>query len=235
MKIVAHRGISSLAPENTLAAFTKAAELGCEWIEFDVQLCADMIPVVIHDKTVERCTNGEGTVSSMTLQELQRLDAGSWFDTAFCEETIPSLEEVLLFAQDKGISTNIELKIFPEDNISSLCKKVAEVITKRNIDPSRILLSSFENEALSIMRALLPQIRRGQLWRKIPHDPFPILQELEAYSVHCNQLYLKEQQAKQILDKGYELYCYTVNDPKTAAKLKEWGVKMVFSDNPQLL
>ena len=115
MEIAAHRGVSSLAPENTLSAFQKAAAMGCEWIEFDVQLTQDGSPVVIHDKTVERCTNGVGIVSEMTLKELKLLDAGSWFSKEFCNETIPTLEEVLSLAKKYNMSVNIELKTYPEN------------------------------------------------------------------------------------------------------------------------
>lgn len=86
MKITAHRGLSSLAPENTLSAIQRAIEFGCEWIEIDVQLSADNIPVVIHDKTVNRCTNGRGKVKDLTWQELRALDAGLWFGDDFAGE-----------------------------------------------------------------------------------------------------------------------------------------------------
>ena len=80
MKLTAHRGLSSLAPENTLSAFKKAIQFGCDSIELDVQLSADHIPVVFHDQTVNRCTNGQGKVSDLTWHELRLLDAGLWFN-----------------------------------------------------------------------------------------------------------------------------------------------------------
>ena len=234
MNVTAHRGVSSLAPENTLAAFIKAAELGCEWIELDVQLSEDEIPVVIHDKSVERCTNGKGIVSKMTLHELQALDAGSWFDRTFCEETIPSLKEALQLAQEQGLKVNIELKLYPEDNIALLCKKVIQVITELQIDTSQILFSSFEHQALSIMQTKLPQVRRGQLWKQIPDNALAMLEEINAYSVHCNYRYLNAQQAQLVKQAGYQLYCYTANDPQQVKEYWGWGVDMMISDQPHV-
>lgn len=234
MKVVAHRGISNLAPENTFAAFCKAAELGCEWIELDVQLSADMIPVIIHDRTVERCTNGNGIVSEMTLQELQSLDAGSWFDRAFYEETIPTLRETLQLAQEKDLKVNIELKLYPEDSIALLCEKVAQVIIELEINTSQILFSSFEYKALCIMQTNLPHVHRGLLWDKIPDNALQMLEEIDAYSVHCNYRHLNEQQAKLVKQAGYQLYCYTPNNPQQVSEYWNWGVDMMISDQPHI-
>ena len=190
MKITAHRGISSIAPENTLAAFKKAAESGCEWIELDVQLCADLVPVIIHDQTVARCTSGSGIVSQMTLAELQSLDAGSWFDPKYCNERIPTLAQTLLLAKETELKVNIELKLYPEDDIELLCEKVSLVINELGINPSQLLFSSFEINALKQMQNKQPEIRRGLLWHKMPDDVFTLLMDVDAYSVHCNYKFL---------------------------------------------
>ncbi|CAG22877.1 putative glycerophosphoryl diester phosphodiesterase [Photobacterium profundum SS9] len=94
--ITGHRGAAALAPENTLSAIQKAVESGIEWVEIDTQLSADNIPVIVHDKTVKRCSNGKGCVGELTLAELKALDVGSWFSNEFAGETIPTLEETLL-------------------------------------------------------------------------------------------------------------------------------------------
>ena len=233
MKIAAHRGISSLAPENTLAAFQKAGELGCEWIEFDVQLTRDAIPVVIHDKTVKRCTNGTGIVSEMSLAELKLLDAGSWFSDAFCDEKIPTLEEVLLLAKQYHMSVNIELKIYPEDNITLLCDQINKAIINSNFSASSILFSSFDIAAMKYMYTTQPNIRRGQLWEEIPDDALHYLTDIEAYSVHCDHRYLKQEQAEWIKQNNYKICCYTANNPEEVNAHREWGVDLVFSDMPQ--
>src|SRR5438034_7470028 len=106
---IAHRGASARAPENTLAAFTEAVRLGANAIELDVHLTADGVPVVIHDATVERTTNGRGEVAAMTSKDLRRLDAGAWFSSRFRGERIPTLEESLEFARGR-CALNIEIK-----------------------------------------------------------------------------------------------------------------------------
>ena len=233
MTITAHRGLSSLAPENTLSAMQCAIEFGCEWIEIDVQLCADNIPVVIHDKTVNRCTNGRGKVKELTWHELRLLDAGLWFGDDFAGEHIPSLEETLELTTKAGVKLNIELKIYSGDEIDLLCEKVAQVIERLDVDTDMILFSSFNTEALVTMRNYLPEVRRGQLWQEIPDDFAIVLQHIDAYSVHCDYRFLTESQAKQIKQFGYQLFCYTPNFPQLVEAHWLWGVDMMITDTPQ--
>src|SRR5579863_1834901 len=110
MEIFAHRGNSGEAPENTLAAFRQVAGVGADGVEFDVQLSRDGVPVVIHDETVDRTTDGKGAVAGLTLAQLQVLDAGKWFGAAFAGERIPTLEAVLEVFRGASIRVNIELK-----------------------------------------------------------------------------------------------------------------------------
>ncbi len=103
MLIIAHRGASGHAPENTLAAFRKAVAQGATFIETDLQLSRDVRLVAIHDATVNRTTNGQGSVQDMTLADLRRLDAGSWFGSEFTGERIPTLEEILEFSKRNDV------------------------------------------------------------------------------------------------------------------------------------
>ncbi|MGI9948000.1 glycerophosphoryl diester phosphodiesterase [Vibrio hyugaensis] len=233
MKITAHRGLSSLAPENTLSAMQRAIEFGCEWIEIDVQLSADNIPMIIHDKTVNRCTNGQGKVKDLTWHELRLLDAGLWFGDDFAGEYIPTLEETLELTVNAGVKLNIELKIYSGDEVDLLCEKVAEVIERLAIKADAILFSSFNIEALMTMKNYLPEVRRGQLWQEIPDDFAIVLQQVDAYSVHCDYRFLNEGQAKRIKQFGYRLFCYTPNFPQLVASHWLWGVDMMITDTPQ--
>jgi len=108
--LIAHRGASGYAPENTLAAFRKAVAMGLGFIETDLQLSRDARFVAIHDDTVNRTTNGQGSVHDLTLAELRRLDAGSWFGSSFVGERIPTLEETLEFAKRHDVVFYLELK-----------------------------------------------------------------------------------------------------------------------------
>lgn len=229
----AHRGLSSQAPENTLAAFKLAVEKGCDWIEIDVQLSSDNVPVVIHDQTVNRCTNGSGKVREMSLSQLEMLDAGLWFGEEYREEPIPTLLDTLLYVKNAGVNLNIELKVYPQDDIQQLCQKVKEVIELVAISDSRILFSSFETQALQEMKQLLPEVRRGQLWQSIPDDAMQVLQRIGAYSVHCDYRFLTEQLAQDVKAAGYQLYCYTPNFPELVSDYWRWGVDMMITDTPQ--
>lgn len=233
MKVTAHRGVSSLAPENTLAAFKKTAEMGYQWIEIDVQLSCDLIPVVIHDQSVDRCTNGTGFVAELTLQNLQSLNAGSWFSEAFKNEQIPTLEQTLLLARENNLKVNIEIKLYPEDNIELLCEKIKDVIVSLNINKNQLLFSSFDLTALKKMQALLPQIPRGLLWSAMPDNGIDLLKETGAYSAHCDYRFLTAQQALKIKKAGYEICCFTPNTPDEVNEYWSWGVDMMITDCPQ--
>ncbi|CAH0528704.1 glycerophosphoryl diester phosphodiesterase [Vibrio hippocampi] len=233
MNITAHRGVSSLAPENTLTAFRLAPQYGCEWIEIDVQLSQDLIPVVIHDQTVNRCTNGSGKVADMTLTQLKKLDAGLWFSEQYRGEKIPTLHETLKLVQALGCRVNIELKVYPQDDVAQLCAEVAKVIDEAKLPTDQLLFSSFDRQALQLMQRCLPQIRRGQLWQSIPPKALEELDSIEAYSVHCDYRFLLPEQAQQMKQAGYQLYCYTANFPELVEQHWDWGVNMMISDRPQ--
>ncbi|MCE0494800.1 glycerophosphoryl diester phosphodiesterase [Vibrio salinus] len=232
MRVMAHRGFSSQAPENTLAAFKKAIDFGCQWIELDVQLSADNVPVVIHDQELSRCTSGQGKVSDHTLKQLRQFSAGNGFSDEFSNETIPSLQDVLLIAKSSNTSLNIELKPYPFDDEQLLCQQIARVIRAVKIPPEQILFSSFNIKALQHIKTILPEIRRGLLWQEIPGDAFTLLKKLDAYSVHCDYRYLTEHQAREIKRKGYQLYCYTPNNPMDVQNYWLWGVDMMITDTP---
>jgi glycerophosphoryl diester phosphodiesterase len=138
--ILCHRGAKNYAPENTLAAFKIALELGADGFELDTQLTSDGHVVVYHDKTVNRITNGRGKLSELSLAELRELDAGSSFSEKFRGEKIPTLDEVFETIGKRAI-INVELKNFstPFDN---LAEKVCEVVCRHTMEKN-ILFSSF--------------------------------------------------------------------------------------------
>lgn len=110
--VIAHRGASGTRPENTLSAFQRAATLGANMIEFDIQPSRDMVLVVMHDELVNRTTNGSGNVSQLTIRELKSLDAGSWFSSRYTGEKVPTLRETLNGIPGR-MKLNIEMKRFP--------------------------------------------------------------------------------------------------------------------------
>ncbi|WP_198650247.1 glycerophosphoryl diester phosphodiesterase [Oceanimonas marisflavi] len=231
MKLCGHRGVAALAPENTHAGLRAAHALGLTWVEIDVQLSRDDEVVVIHDKTVNRCSNGRGRVRELEWPELARLDAGGWFGPEFAGEPIPRLAEYLGLAAALGICVNIELKIHPGDNAGRLCRRVSEVITP--LPPESLLLSSFKPACLAHMQQLTPAIARGLLVERLPHDWHTRLLQLGCIALHCNHKYLTQSQAKAIKAAGFLLHCYTVNEVARMHTLADWGVDMIFTDDPR--
>lgn len=232
-RIAAHRGVASLAPENTLAGIRKAAELGLTWIEIDIQLSADGIPVVVHDVSVDRCSNGQGRVADLSWAELQQLDAGSWFDPAFSGEGLPCLEQVLLLCIELNLSVNLELKVHPGDDIEALCQQVALVIRASQYPAQNLIISSFDYQTMHQIKMQLPLVKRGQIWKQITEDWQTQLTAIDAYSVHCNYKYLTAQQAERIKQAGYYLVCYTANNPQEVISHWQWGVDLMITDTPQ--
>src|SRR5512142_2967244 len=108
--VIGHRGAAAHAPENTLAGFRRAKALGCTWVEFDVRLTADGVPVLCHDPRLDRTTDRSGRVAAQTLAAIQTSDAGGWFAPVFAGERMPSLEEALLLCAELGLGANIEIK-----------------------------------------------------------------------------------------------------------------------------
>jgi len=232
--IVGHRGAAALAPENTLAGINKAADLGIHWIEIDTQLTADGIPVIFHDETVDRCTNGSGKLASFTLNELKQFDAGSWFEAAFSNEKIPTLAETLQTCLEKELSINLEIKVHHGFQVAPLVENVAAVIKSFGFPFDRLLLSSFSLNALEGCQALLPAIRRGYISEDKSIDYLNGVGHLDLYSVHVKQNILTNEMAKAITDSGYVLNIWTLNDPNKFAAFSQMKVSDIITDNPTL-
>ncbi|MGF1723515.1 glycerophosphodiester phosphodiesterase family protein [Photobacterium nomapromontoriensis] len=232
--VTGHRGAAALAPENTLAGIKQAAQSGATWIEIDTQLSADCIPVIIHDETVNRCTNGKGKVANLTLAQLKSFDAGSWFNTVFNAETIPTLEEALNACQVLGLKLNLELKIHHPHQIEPLIHAVVDVIKQSQFPIEHLVLSSFEKEALTLCQDLLPNVRRGficEVWNDFSLES---IQPLALYSVHIDHRILTAKIANAIKNAGMVLVIWTLNDPQKTAHFKQLGVDNIITNKPHL-
>jgi len=171
--VIAHRGASAYAPENTLAAFKKAQEMGADWFELDCQLSKDQEVVIMHDETVDRTTNGHGNIRDLTLYELKQLDAGSWKGPEFAGERIPTLAQCLDLAKFK-IGVYIELKSIDDD--SELLAQViqrAENLKQGDKDFFRDLITMAEKDEtrnLLLSRKVIEVVRAKKM------DDFVVLQ-----------------------------------------------------------
>lgn len=234
-QVIGHRGASAYAPENTLAAFTKALALGCSYLEFDVMLSADGEPFVFHDETLKRTTNGRGELRLVNTDYINSLDAGRWFSKRYFGEKIPHLAEVLQWLVASNVKANIEIKASP----GTAEQTAAVVLTCINRywpgNKPLPLLSSFDETILSSCRNLAPEMPLGLLLEKWEDNWLQKARELKCYSLHFNRKAINATRVQQVKEQGYALFVYTVNRKRLARKLLGWGVDAIFSDYPDLL
>jgi glycerophosphoryl diester phosphodiesterase len=233
--VIGHRGAAACAPENTLAGFRKAKELDCRWVEFDVRLTADGELILLHDESLDRTTTARGRAASLSLAEVRQCDAGSRFDASFQGERVPTLEEALLLLGELGIGANVELKAVRgrEAETGIMAAALVYRMWPRQLPPP--LLSSFSQKALAAARARAPGIGRGILFRSVPKN-WPILADkLGCATIHADHRGLHPALVVEILERGYPVLAYTVNNPARARMLFDWGVTSVFSDVPHIL
>ena len=232
--VIAHRGASAYAPENTLVSFTKAAQMGSRWIEFDVMLSADREVIVFHDETLARTTNGEGRVGDYPYSYLRTLDAGSWFAPEFSGERIPTLDLVAQFLIQTKMSANVEIKPLPGQDRETARRALEEIAKFFPHQDSTILFSSFSVEALQQLREISSDCLLGLLMHEWRDDWQSICDSLGCVSVHVGQKIMTMKMAETIKSTGRKLLCYTVNDPVRAKELFSWGVDAIFSDVPNM-
>ena len=167
--IIAHRGDSIAAPENTLESFSRAVEMGADGVELDVRLTKDGEVAVIHDRRVDRTTSGKGPIGTLTLAETKELDAGSWFDPRFKSARVSTLDEVLSDLPATFL-VNVELKVRGA-GVKPLVSRVAQTIRRHQRFDST-LVASFHPLALWLLRVTEPEIMRGFIWAR--HHPLPL-------------------------------------------------------------
>lgn len=230
-RFFAHRGGGCLAPENTLAGLRLAARLGYRGVEFDVMLSRDGAPVLIHDETLERTTDGAGRVAQTSLLELRRLDAGGRQHRAYAGETIPTLEEALACCGVLGLTANIEIK--PATGFAAETgAAVARIVARdRALQP---LLSSFSEEALVAARKCSPASPRALVVDAIPPDWRERLQGLGCLALHCAASHLTAELAAGLTAAGVPFACYTVNSVAAAERLFGLGAVALFTDRLDL-
>lgn len=229
-RVIAHRGASAEAPENTLPAFDLAAEMGAGGIECDVRLTADDVPVIHHDDTVDRTTDGGGRVDKHTLDELRDLDAGTGRGRRFHGTTVPTLDEVL-DRYARRLWLDLELKPGRSD-VATLVDAVAEALQAHD-DPPGVLLSSFRPDALEVARDRLPDVPRALIVAEVP-DAVPLGEVTEGLDgLGVNKAAVTDDLVDRVHDLDLVLFAWTVNDVGAARDLYEAGVDGVITDDPR--
>ncbi|WP_210469253.1 glycerophosphodiester phosphodiesterase [Sporosarcina sp. 6E9] len=233
MKIYAHRGSSGTHPENTIAAFLDASKLPIHGIEFDVHMTKDGELVIIHDEKIDRTSNGKGYVKDMTLAELRNYDFGSWFSPQFKGEHIPTLYEVLDIFSETSHHLNIELKSDVID-YQGMTEKVLDLVGNLNLD-TRVVISSFNLDAIRTVKELAPHIETGALFMKPLKDPLEYVRNIPTDALHIKVRSALRPSMRQLFNEGVIVRVFTINTAKYLSALKEVGVDAIFTDYPEKL
>ena len=248
--LAAHRGFRALYPENTLLSIKKSINK-CDFIEFDIQFTKDSIPILFHDDTLKRTTNASSlknfqkpyNVWDYTYNELKLLDISSWFykEDPFYQkerlkkvkkiERIQTLENVLEVVKKKNLFINIEIKY---NQLHILNKKhfqsVVDLISKYNLEKN-VLISSFEHSYVLLFKKLNPKLSTAALaHEKYPKDLISYLKELRVDAYHINQKLATKKLVKELIENGFIVNVYTINDKQKQKKLFSYGVKAIFTD-----
>ncbi|MFF4605594.1 glycerophosphodiester phosphodiesterase [Streptomyces sp. NPDC001339] len=247
---VAHRGASSYAPENTLAAVHQAARLGIEWVENDVQRTKDGELVILHDNSLARTTDAEEVfpdrapwnVGDFTLREIEKLDAGSWFGPEFEGERVPTLEDYMDEVERNDQSLLMELKapeLYPGIEVQALRELRRSGWLDRHHIKRRLIVQSFNADSIKMVHTLQPRIKTGFLGN-------PSVADLPKYAKYCDQInpvhtaVTREYIAAVHGLRGphrraLELYTWTIDDPATAVKVAGLGVDGIITNKPDVV
>jgi glycerophosphoryl diester phosphodiesterase len=222
--LYAHRGASADAPENTLAAFRRAIAAGADGVELDVHLSADGVPMVIHDATLGRTTDGDGRVGAYPAAELALLDAGSWFAADYAGEPVPTLSEVLDLLAGK-LRINIEIK----DAAAAL----ATLDALADFPGAEVILSAFDRAALHALRGVdrripLALLSDGGGWHRLLAEA----RALNASALHLRADLVRRPLVARFREAGLPVYAWTVDVPGEARSLARAGVAGLFTNDP---
>ena len=232
--VIAHRGNSSQAPENTLAAFREAVNVGANLVELDYYHCADGIPVVVHDRNLKRTTDAirvlgikDPLVDKQTLAQLERLDAGSWFDKKFARERIPTLEQALRVIQ-RGSTTLIERK-------GGDAKTCVTLLRRMNL-LDQVIIQAFDWDYLNDCHRLAPQAVLGALGNKqLSTQRIHTIQSTGAQFIGWKHEDLVRDDIARVHRVGLKVWVYTVNQIARAKQLIDWGVDGIITDVPAII
>ena len=224
--VVAHRGASSLAPENTLSSVRKALELGADHCEIDVQLTKDGEVVLMHDSRLKRTAGQPGYLTDFTLDELRNFEAGSWYSPNFQGEPIPTLREVIR-AVEKKMLLNIEIKVSKED--TDIASKVVDIIHAEDIR-KRCMVTSFDRSTVEKIKELDPRITTGLIFgQKYPKDVFDGNWEV----LSCNYRVVNAEFVARARESKKNIYVWTVDDKEEMLRLMELQVDGIITNRPQ--
>jgi glycerophosphoryl diester phosphodiesterase len=236
--VIAHRGDSAHRPENTLASFAGALEVGAEVVEMDVQLTADGHVVVLHDPTLDRTTTGRGDVRRMTLAEVRAVSAGypDRFGSAYAGERVPTFAEVLGLLRDRARAlVEIKTESVTDDADGGIEARVAEELRRAGMTGD-VAVISFDHRAVMRLRSLAPAIARGRLFGRCTGDEVVAQARDAACEIvmpHKGQI--TDVLARRVHEAGLKLATWVVDEPRELKALARFGLYGVGSNRPGVL
>lgn len=236
--LMAHRGLNTLAPENTFSAFRAALDNGINWIETDVDALGDGTPIIIHDTALDRTTNRFGSYYYLNASDLPQLDAGSWFSPKFAGEPVPTLRGLIRFMNEKELNANIEIKSNEQGKKETL-RLIDNIISElEELSPSRkVIVSSFNHVLLHIFKQRAPKLPVGCLYETaaLYDDWKSVLELVGADYIHPEDDFLTAWRVEKIHRAGFGINAWTVDSPGRANQLANWGVDGIISNVPHIM
>ncbi|MGW6390398.1 glycerophosphodiester phosphodiesterase [Streptomyces sp. NPDC055103] len=228
--VIAHRGASSAAPENTLVSDEVARRSGAKWIENDVQPSGDGVPYILHDTTVDRTTDGTGPVRSLTAAQLDALDAGSWFAPAYAGARVPTLAAQLADLRERGGNLLLEIK---GGHTHAEVARIVQDIREQSMT-GRVFVQSFDIPSLRHTRALAPELPIGLLRGTLDADPVALAEDLglAAYNVSDTALATRPGVVRELHAAGVAVNVWTVDKPARWKVLSDLGVDGIITNRP---
>lgn len=229
--VIAHRGAKGVAPENTLRAIQLAADQGAEWVELDVMLTADEVPIILHDKVLSLSAELTVLVKDVPWKRIQNLHVAAPVGSKEKPAPIPTLEQAIKLIHSLGMGLNLEIK--------PAGKGLGPVTLQRSLEvfqvnpPINLVISSFDFTALQAAKELAPNIPRALLYEKLPSDWRVAVNEYAVRSIHLAEEAITPEQVAEIRGLGLDVYCYTVNSLVKSKELFAWGIRGIFTDFPE--
>jgi glycerophosphoryl diester phosphodiesterase len=230
--IIAHRGAAGEAPENTKAAFQLAMEQGCDGFELDVHVSSDGQIIVCHDPNIKRTTDGRGLVADMTVKQLKRYDAGSWFNESYAGERIPLLEEIFDLAPPT-LMINVEIKSYRHPLIA---QRLVELLRQYG-RTEQVILSSFDYECLYRIHRIEPAIKIGLLYEYIPirYSQLASRKQVTIHSLHPHQRFISKSYVEAAKRAGLHIYPWTIDRPHQMQLAIDAGASGIITNYPKRL
>lgn len=234
-QIIGHRGCAAYAPENTLEGLHTAADMGVEWVEFDVKLTKDQVPILFHDETLERTTGAAGDVKDTNYEDIRQLEAGSWFSDSFSGVKVPTLEEAIEVLIERDLGLNMEIKPCPGREVET-AEVALDILSSIWDEHDKLLISSFAQPCLETAMDMATDWHRGLLLpEELPENSVELVEYLQASTINLNGNTCTREQIDMLSELGKPLLAYTINDPDRARTLQGWGVNGFFTDAPDVL